>query len=290
MNKIPSFFFERPDKKQIHFEIIKKAEQGSSADHIGRFIHHRHEFVLVMFVRKGTTMQMVDSESCQVAANQVLIVPQGCVHCEDYSHYQGYIFLFTYNFFSSEQYKTLQNFSILNPLSPRKVLDIGADFNINPFLEVMLREYAKEYQPHYALSLQSMLFSLLIMLESLSQHQSLQPVFLIKEKQIYKNFVQSLEKSYETNRSAAFYAQAINVSIKKLNQTLLNNTGKTASQIITDRVMLEAKRYLCYADNSIKEIAAQLNFEDEFYFSRVFKKKTGLSPSAFRQKYALKSM
>jgi AraC-like DNA-binding protein len=59
---------------------------------------------------------------------------------------------------------------------------------------------------------------------------------------------------------------------------------KTPSQLIQERLILEAKKLLHLTRQSIKEIAYALKFQDEFYFSRVFKKVTRVSPQTFRDK------
>jgi AraC-like DNA-binding protein len=59
-------------------------------------------------------------------------------------------------------------------------------------------------------------------------------------------------------------------------------TGRTAKQLIMERVVLEAKRCLAYSDLSIAEVGARVGFADALYFSRVFKRRAELSPSAFR--------
>ena len=63
--------------------------------------------------------------------------------------------------------------------------------------------------------------------------------------------------------------------------------GKTPSKIIQERLVLEAKKLLHLSYKSIKEIASELNFEDEFYFSRYFKKEVGLSPKKFRDEVGI---
>lgn len=58
-------------------------------------------------------------------------------------------------------------------------------------------------------------------------------------------------------------------------------------QLIQERVTLEAKKLLHLTYKSVKEIANELNFEDEFYFSRYFKKNVGLSPTHYREKVGI---
>ena len=63
--------------------------------------------------------------------------------------------------------------------------------------------------------------------------------------------------------------------------------GKSPSQLIQERVMLEAKKQLHLTHKSIKEVAAALHFSDEHYFSRFFKKQAGISPTVFREKVGI---
>ena len=84
--------------------------------------------------------------------------------------------------------------------------------------------------------------------------------------------------------NTAVYA-AINLSAKHLNRISQSAVGKTAGEIILDRVLLEAKRELILQRDSFAQIAHLLGYEDYAYFSRLFKKKTGETPSAFINRY-----
>jgi AraC-like DNA-binding protein len=81
------------------------------------------------------------------------------------------------------------------------------------------------------------------------------------------------------------YAALLNLSTYQLNNTTKTLLGKSASELINDRVILEAKRYLLATSNQIIQIAGHLGYEDASYFVRFFKKHTGLSPEAFRKNY-----
>lgn len=100
-------------------------------------------------------------------------------------------------------------------------------------------------------------------------------------------FRRLLEAHHAQERSAAFYAQRLQLSPDALNKKLKAQYGKTTSQLVQDRVVISAKRLLHLTRKSIKEIAAELNFDDEFYFSRYFKKATDLSPKHFREKVGI---
>lgn len=74
----------------------------------------------------------------------------------------------------------------------------------------------------------------------------------------------------------------MNLSPYQLNEITKATIGKTASELINEHIILEAKRYLLATPNQIKDIADHLGYEDVSYFIRFFKKHTGYSPEAFR--------
>ncbi|WP_018628569.1 helix-turn-helix domain-containing protein [Niabella aurantiaca] len=98
-----------------------------------------------------------------------------------------------------------------------------------------------------------------------------------------RDFQQLLEQHYLTERTPAFYAAQLSLSVDAFSKKIRRRFGKTPSQLIQDRVILEAKKLLHLTRRSVKEIAAQLEFDDVFYFSRYFKKYTGCAPTYFRE-------
>ena len=84
-------------------------------------------------------------------------------------------------------------------------------------------------------------------------------------------------------RSVAFYADKLCVTPKHLTEMVREVTGKTASDLIAEAVVLEAKTLLQTTTLPMQQIADKLHFADQFAFSRFFKKSTGLSPTAYKQ-------
>ncbi|RQO74979.1 AraC family transcriptional regulator [Pedobacter sp. KBW06] len=176
-------------------------------------------------------------------------------------------------------------------------LDIFKIFNIQgefSFLPLQL-ENAGELEKIYALMeeeyllqqnnfsiLKAMLKVFLLKLIRIKEH-----VFTsqdLNQKRVYE-FMLLLEDNYLQERNADFYAAALNLSSKRLNQVLKEKLHKTSMQLIHDRIILEAKRKIIHSEQSLKQIAYDLNFTDRPYFSRFFKKQTAQSPEEF-QKHA----
>jgi len=99
---------------------------------------------------------------------------------------------------------------------------------------------------------------------------------------IIRKFNLLVEANFKSEHSVSFYAGQLCKSPKTLSNLFAIFNQKTPSQIIQERITVEAKRLLCYTDRSIKHITYELGFEDVSYFSNFFKKNTGIPPSDFR--------
>ncbi|WP_052324411.1 helix-turn-helix domain-containing protein [Haliscomenobacter hydrossis] len=77
----------------------------------------------------------------------------------------------------------------------------------------------------------------------------------------------------------------MSLSPYQLNEITKSSVGKTASELINEHIVLEAKKYLLATSNQVKDIADLLGYEDFSYFIRFFKKHTGHSPEAFRHNF-----
>lgn len=91
-----------------------------------------------------------------------------------------------------------------------------------------------------------------------------------------------LESSFLESREVAFYASKFGLTNETFSKKIKKHFGKPPTKLIQERVVLEAKKLLHLTYKPIKEIAMELCFEDEFYFSRYFKKEVGVSPKKFR--------
>ncbi|WP_316820274.1 helix-turn-helix domain-containing protein [Pedobacter gandavensis] len=96
-----------------------------------------------------------------------------------------------------------------------------------------------------------------------------------------------LESNFHKERQPSFYADRMAISPNNFSKLCKQVFLKTPSELIHDRVILESKKLIHLSYKSMKEIAAELNFDDENYFSRYFKKHTGISPTAFREQVGI---
>lgn len=150
-----------------------------------------------------------------------------------------------------------------------------------PTLEVLSSLLIKESgkKDKNFLFLKNLLKTFIIKLISLKNQKQTVPD--LNEKRIYQFFL-LVENHYLTERKASFYAEQLNITPKRLNQILKEKLNKTITQILHERLIKEAKHELFISDKSIMEIGIKLGFSDKSYFSRFFKKMTGVSPEGYK--------
>lgn len=105
------------------------------------------------------------------------------------------------------------------------------------------------------------------------------------EKQLFiiQNLRNAIEDHFRTKHSASEYAEILHVTPVVLARVAKNHFNMTLSDLITERIIVEAKRELYLTNKTVKEIAYELGYDDEYYFSRVFKGKTDISPQSYRE-------
>ncbi|WP_353147630.1 helix-turn-helix domain-containing protein [Chryseobacterium sp.] len=95
-----------------------------------------------------------------------------------------------------------------------------------------------------------------------------------------KNFI---EMNYKSMHSPSEYAGLLNISSKALAKITKAHFNKTPTDLISERIIIEAKRELYLTNKTVKEIAYELGYGDEYYFSRFFKNNVAVSPQVFRE-------
>jgi AraC-like DNA-binding protein len=104
-----------------------------------------------------------------------------------------------------------------------------------------------------------------------------------QQKEFVNRFLELVEKHYKTERKVVFYAEKMNFTPKYLSQIIKANTGKSANDWIDEYVILEAKALLKSSKENIQQISDELNFADQSFFGKYFKRIEGVSPKEYRE-------
>lgn len=110
------------------------------------------------------------------------------------------------------------------------------------------------------------------------------PRVVMRKRELFKKFIEKIVESYTVSREVLFYANELGVSSGYLNEVCNDVSTHSAKDIIDSAVVLRLKYELSYTSKTIQELADEYCFPSQSYFSRYFKRLTGLTPSEFRKK------
>lgn len=250
---------------------------------------HRHNSYVAVLFTKGTGLHEIDFQNYEVSAGSLFFMVPGQIHSWQLSDdSEGFIF-----FISPEYYDLhfvnlkLKNYPFFaSPYVSRKIT--VNDHDINQLTE-LLRAVEYENMADEFMKNASIIALLTLMFVYATRHYTDQATLTTDSKlsyfKHYYDFENLIENHFKRVKSVSKYADILGITLKHLNRVTQSVVNKTASALLTDRIILEAKRMLIFMDESVVDIAFGLGYEDYSYFTRVFSKKAGLSPTQFRQKY-----
>jgi AraC-like DNA-binding protein len=261
---MPSFTIKMMTKNVIQSQMMLLSEA------------HRHNYYMLFVLIKGESSHMIDMEHMTIYAGQMGLIVPGQVHlAHPEQQGDGWGIAFTADF--------LPLLSL--PLYFQGPVTLPADEmdSVNQIITLMEREYnEKKIQ---AIPLLQHYLSILLLI--LQRHNGDAPS---ANKSLLIRYRELVAAHYLEWTKPAQYAEALHISVDYLNEVVRQHSGQTASSLITERRILEAKRLLLHATESVKEIAWHLQFNEVSYFNRFFKQHTGYTPAAFRENVRDKSL
>lgn len=156
-------------------------------------------------------------------------------------------------------------------------IDRNTAETLNHLVVLIKKEYNDPMGTY--LVLKALLKVLLLNLIRINQHYFLHQD--VNQKRVYQ-FIMLMDEHYKTERKADFYSSKMGISEKRINQILKEKMDRTLTQLLHERLIVEADRMLVSSEFTIKEIAYHLSFDDPAYFSRFYKNRTGQTPEDFR--------
>ncbi|TAD96065.1 MAG: helix-turn-helix domain-containing protein [Bacteroidetes bacterium] len=248
---------------------------------------HRHDFYEILFITQGNGLHTIDFQEYSVNPPCLFFLCSGQIHSLKLSEdVKGFIFLFTSEFFlmNKKDEHQLLEFPFFYPLDkenpPLYLQKFEAEKLIFWFQDACAenKELKNDSEPMIRCFLDLiLLFCKRIYPKKNDSEQK-------KGKILVKKFLQLIDKHYKNMRSVNEYAQLLHLTANHLNETVKHLTGRTATDLIREKVILEIKKMLIYTDLGVSEIAFQFQFEDQSYFSKYFKKEVGCAPMTFRKK------
>ncbi len=274
------------DLTQLHRDVVG----GPFANYLSYrkqlLVSHRHTFYHVLLFTKGSGIQTIDFEQYKICPGLIYFMIPGQVHKWEFSgDVDGYVVNFSENIFRSfiSNAFYLEQFPFFRGIASDSVLHLkGGELNeVVHFFELLLNEINKKDQ----FSVDMVCFQLMSLFISITRHNPAQAVKQIpdqKQMTLY-NFRKLVNEHYAQHRLPKYYAALLHISLNRLNAITKELLDKPAGELIRERILLEAKRLLVNAELNISEIAYQLNFTDNSYFTKFFKKYELVTPEEFRR-------
>lgn len=278
----------------LHTEAGQQSDDVLIED-LGSYLHkhytrlhfpHRHSFYHLVLFTRGQGTHTIDFKKFKVKPGQLYFMVPGQVHTWDFEGpMAGYILNFSENYFRSFLLDPhyLDRFSFFSGDSDEGVLQLPASRlqQAGDCLEDLVLAFQKATGQSGDL-IKVLLLRFLFLIED----ASCPPVKARVPHQknlMLKTFRNLIEKNYRQLRLPNEYAALMYITPHHLNALCQELSGRSAGEVIRDRILLEAKRLLVNDEMTAVQIALELNFKDASYFNRFFKKATGLTPFEFRK-------
>jgi AraC family transcriptional activator of pobA len=267
--------------------VLLQDESFGTGTECGPRRPHRHDYHELIWTRRGEGHHLIDGAVSVVEPNTVTLIGRGQVHVfERASGLHGAIVRFGDELLHGDAAARANPAWLLGGRGARIVPVPRGDV---PRLESTIDALAAETRrPADASTLdlqRHFLSALLLWLERWYQAAHTQQRDAgDAELQLYRRFVGVLERDFARHHDTGHYADELRVPQSALSRALAHVTGRGTKELITERRMLEAARLLRFTDLTVGEVAFRAGFGDQLYFSRVFRRRYGEAPMAYRER------
>ena len=242
---------------------------------------HKHDFYLILFIAEGQGVHTIDFKEYPVRSNSIFLMTPGQVHTWNLSpDTDGFVVFFTKEFYQMQlSENSLLEFPFYHSLAASPVIELADDDAVRFSLRQMFKVYSSSNTPSLRL-LRAYLDILL--LEVAKYYDPSQAVNTHGNTFKLRKLEQLIDENFKTLKQPSDYGELMNLSSTYLNSICKDNLDKTLTELIQERILLEAKRLFAYSDLNVNQVAEKLNFSDASYFIRWFKKISGITPEEFR--------
>ncbi|MBD1394471.1 AraC family transcriptional regulator [Mucilaginibacter glaciei] len=247
---------------------------------------HKHTFYHVVLFTQGGGTHAIDFKTFPVKPHQIYFMAPGQVHRWNFEGpVDGYIINFSAAFFQSFLLRPdyLDTFPFFSGNVNDEVinLDIKSRDHITDLFDQLVQESAAPDKP--GMDLIRVLMLQLFITVARQGVNSNHVASSTYNYTLLQSFRKLVDLNFTTLKLPKDYAALLYITPNHLNALCNDMLGLPAGEVIRDRVVLEAKRLLVNLDLNIATIAGKLNFADNSYFTKFFKKHTGTTPDEFRK-------
>src|ERR1035437_2894525 len=242
---------------------------------------HLHDFEELIIVTEGSLEHFIDFKVEVVHAPVACYISMGKMHkLVPHKDLRGWVINYQSEFIPESRLSFYSNYfdSTNVPLSK--------NLCVNRFVELckIIKNEYDQLLIDYT-TIRHLLSGLIAMIYS-ERKRNLPVENIMKAPQItvFNTFLKILEDNFRRDEGVQFYADKMNMTDRNLNIICKTNFQKSVSEIIETRKLVEAKRMLLHTEKSVSEIGFELGYNEKSYFTRVFRNKTEITPTQFREK------
>lgn len=245
---------------------------------------HKHNFFHFVLFTKGSGEHIIDFNHYKIAPYQVYFMVPGQVHTWNFvGDEAGYVVNFSIDYFQSFLLRAdyLERFSFLQGKIEHLIFVLAEQYRYQAtaILDQILSAKAERLSEDY---IRTLLLQFILYISIATEKEHLERGNPYNHK-IFNSFQQLVEQQFKSTKLPSIYADQLFITPNHLNAICKSYIGQSAGEIIRNRIVLEAKRLLVNRNLNITEIADELQFKDNSYFTKFFKKSAGLTPEEFRK-------
>ncbi len=240
--------------------------------------HKHHSYFEIIYLSAGTGYHTIDEHPFEIVPGTLFIVRQDQVHHWDItSEPEGYVILVKRPLVDQSHDPDLkQIFATLS--SKTHAVSKNTSF-MESLFELLHIEYQKENANR--IIIEGLLKALLYKISEFDFSETINVAH--SNNSVYQKFVSAILQNVAQNHQVKYYAEMLHTTPQNLNAICQKETQKSASTVISDYLITEAKRNLTYTDNPVVEIAHGLGFKDDSHFIKFFKRHTSTTPNVYRK-------
>ncbi len=240
---------------------------------------HKHDFYQIVLITSGQGWHEIDFQTYKVQRGALFCMRPAEVHTWQMSaRTKGLVVEFGRSTLESPDVRFHYLLPLLDQLPALTVLKEEAYQGLAVLLEIALRENQRR-DAGFEVYLLSLVMQMLLIVGRATSVPSMKAG---ENTEMSARFFALLEENFRAQHGVAFYADELGLSPKALAMRFAREGLESPQALIHARCLLEARRLLAYSDLPIAVIGDQLGFEDANYFTRLFRKKVGVTPGEFR--------
>lgn len=239
--------------------------------------HKHNKYFEIIYLKAGRGQHTIDSRTFDIQSPTIFLIRKEQLHFWNIeTEPSGFVLILKKAFVDAcmdAQIKLL-----LNEISSEVCLQPKDNSMIEQLFELLHTTY-ELHQPGDSIIIEGLLKALLAKLLHAEKNRSIPQAH---KNSIFQQYLAVLAEGKNLVNNVAYYAKLLHTTPQNLNAICRRERQQSAAKILAEYIISEAKRLLLYSDFSIKEVAFALEFKDNSYFTKYFKRHTGITPNVFR--------